>query len=769
MVGILAAVLSGFVAAAAAPLVYRLCRGLTGYVLALLPIGLVVYFGSFLGPVAAGATIDAGCPWFPELGIDLTFHVDGLGLLFALLVSGVGALILIYGGGYLKGHPFLGRFYLYVLSFMASMLGVVLSDNLVTLFIFWELTSLTSYFLIGFENERREARDAAWQALLVTGLGGLALLAGCILMGQAGGSMEVTELASRGGDLRRHALYLPILFCILGGAFTKSAQVPFHFWLPNAMEAPTPVSAYLHSVTMVKAGVYLLARLAPVLGGTGQWLGLVGGFGAATMITGAWIAYTQTDLKRILAYSTVSVLGLLTMLIGLGTELAVQAAVVYLLAHSLYKGALFMAAGTVHHETGERDITRLGGLVRVMPVTAAATALAAFSMAGLPPLFGFIAKEALYEATTHAAPAVAITVASVVASALLVSVSLTLAFKPFLGRLLPVPKHPHEAPPSLWLGPVLLSGLGLAAGIAPQVAGAWILVPAAAAVLGHETHVHLALWHGLNPLLALSGATFAAGIALYGLSTRLRGVVARYRGIARAGPARAYDLAVGGLRRTAEVGTGVLQNGYLRYYLMVVFLTAACLVSFKLFFGRVNLPLEGVRDVRFHEAGLAILVLLGALRAITTRSRVEAIVSLGVVGAGVGLIYLMFGAPDLAMTQVMIETLTVVLFALIFYRLPRFEIMSSRGNRIRDAVIAIAFGGLMTTLVLLAHGAQVSPEISSYFTENSYALAHGRNVVNVILVDFRGLDTLGEITVLSTAALGIFSLLKLHARRGSAP
>jgi len=363
----------------------QIWQGRVGWGIALVPLALVACFASLVGPIAAGEVFTFSYAWVPSLGINLSFYIDGLSLLFALLISGIGVFIVIYAGGYLVGHPLLSRFYVYVLLFMFSMLGMVIAGNLITLFVFWELTSLSSYWLIGFDHERAEARAAALQALLVTSGGGLALLTGLLLLRLSGGSLELATLLGQGNIVRSHALYLPIVLLILVGAFTKSAQFPFHFWLPNAMEAPTPVSAYLHSATMVKAGVYLLARLNPTLGGTEVWQVAVTATGAATMLIGAYLAVHQTDLKRILAYSTVSALGTLILLICVGTESAIKAAVVFLFAHALYKGALFLVAGALDHETGSRSVTQLGGLRRLMPVTALAAGLAALSMAGLPP------------------------------------------------------------------------------------------------------------------------------------------------------------------------------------------------------------------------------------------------------------------------------------------------------------------------------------------------------------------------------------------------
>ena len=412
------AVLSGYLLAAVSPWIVRAAGRSHGWVLALFPLSLSVYFGQLLGRLPqpiADAGLRESHSWFPGLDIRLSFFADGLSLLFCLLICGVGTLVVIYAGTYLGGHRNRTRFYPALLTFMASMLGVVLADNILALFVFWELTSLSSYFLIGFEHERAEARAAALQALLVTGAGGLVLMAGLLLLGHAGGSYELTELMSQGDALAKHPLAAGCLLLILCGAFTKSAQFPFHFWLPNAMQAPSPVSAYLHSSTMVKAGVYLLARLSPVLQGVDGWFPIVTGVGAVTMVVGAWLAFRETYLKRILAYSTVSSLGILVMLLGVGTRVAISAAIVYLLAHALFKAALFLTAGAIDHSTGVRDAEKLGGLWRDMPLLGTASILAALSMAGFPPLFGFMGKEQVLAAAGAPAWATGLTAAAAAA------------------------------------------------------------------------------------------------------------------------------------------------------------------------------------------------------------------------------------------------------------------------------------------------------------------------------------------------------------------
>ena len=759
----LLAVLSGFAASLAAPWIYRIAHGATGWLLAVLPFGLMIYFGSFLTAIAAGEVFVFSYDWVPSLGIRLSFFIDGLSALFALLISGIGALILVYSGGYLAGHPHLGRFYAYMLMFMASMLGLVLADSVIALFVFWELTSLSSYLLIGFDHERDAARAGALQALLVTGIGGLALLAGFLLLGQVTGTFELSEILGMGQAVQAHSLYVPILFLILLGAFTKSAQFPFHFWLPNAMEAPTPVSAYLHSATMVKAGVYLLARLSPILSGTNAWFYTVTAVGAATMVIAALVALQQTDLKRILAYLTVSALGMLVMLLGLGTPEANKAAIIFLLAHALYKGALFLVAGAVDHETGTRDVNRLAGLARAMPVTATAAILAAVSMAGTLPTFGFIGKEMVYEAVYHAGDAATLlTSAAVLAGTVFTALALVVGVRPFVGRKSATPKNPHEAPAGLWFGALCLALLGLIAGLFPQGLGAWILAPAIASVLQQPVQLELALWHGWNPIVALSLLSFVLGIIVFAARGALNGAAQRLGLDSWPGPENAYNHALDVLNFIARTQTRILQSGYLRYYLLIVIGTTVATVALPLVGrGLSDLNLRW-SDIYFYELALAILILLATLMATFTSSRLGVVAALGVVGYAMALIYILFGAPDLAMTQFLIETLMVILFVLVFYFLPRFAVLSPPRARLRDGLVALLAGGLMSVLVMIATSVQYHPPISDYFAENSVPLAHGRNIVNVILVDFRALDTLGEITVLAVAGIGVYALLKLR-------
>ncbi len=756
-------ILAGFLVAIIAPLLTNRWPKQSGFILAVLPFFQVAFF-TYLLFSWSDQPLKINIPWGSQVGMQLSFNLDGLGLLFAVLISGIGFFVTIYASGYLKGHKDLGRFYFWLFVFMAAMIGVVLADNLILLFVFWELTSLSSFFLIGFKHDEQRSRDAALQALLVTGLGGLAMLAGFVIIGEVSATYEISRILEAGSTIKGHSLYLPALLLILAGAFTKSAQFPFHFWLPNAMEAPTPVSAYLHSATMVKAGIYLMARLLPAIGGTPEWYSIVITIGALTTAAGAFLALGQTDLKRLLAYSTISALGTMTLLLGLGDPLAVKAAIAFLFAHALYKGALFLVAGSVDHEAGSRDITKLAGLRKAMPFSALAAALAGLSMAGVIPFFGFVAKEVLYEKALETNPWI---IAVVVFSALAnVIVAALVAVTPFWRRATDhenkQDKHPHEAPFVMLAGPLFLSLIGLLAGLFARGTGN-LLSNAVNASSGQIVTTKLALWHGLTPALILSLLTLAIGIGVYLIITPLRkGFQKSYTA---PGPERAYQLTWRGVLGAADKLTGILQNGFLRYYLSMIIISTIGGVSLTLLLkGGWHLP-DKILTPRFYEVGLVLIILIAAFNVTISKSRLSAVASMGAIGFGIALLYLFYGAPDLAMTQFLIESLTVILFVVAFYHLPGFSNLSSKHAKIRDAFIALFAGTLMTVLVLSSIGGQVFPSISGYFSENSYLLSHGRNVVNVILVDFRGIDTLGEITVLGIAAIGVFALLKLGDKK----
>lgn len=752
-------VFSGFGLAFFAPLIHKYAKALTGWLLALLPASLFTFFAAQIPQIIHGETIAISFPYLKDLNLDnfvnWSFYLDGLSLLFALLISGFGVLIIIYAGSYLKNHTHLGRFYFYLLMFMASMLGVVLASNLITLFIFWELTSLSSYFLIGFNHEKGTARKAALQALLVTASGGLAMLAGFIMIGFFANTFEITELLSNPAVIKDSGLYLPIFILLTLGAFTKSAQWPFHYWLPNAMEAPTPVSAYLHSATMVKAGIYLLARFSPLMSETMLWTGILGALGVLTAITAALLALKSNDLKRILAYSTLLALGTLTMLLGIN---AVAAAMIFLLAHSLYKGALFMSAGSIDLQAGSREINKLSGLIKYMPVTFVTVLLASVSMAGLPFALGFVAKELIYKDLLLCSLLLGGMLAANIG---LFAVSAVVIIKPFLGKFNAVKKKVTEAPISMWLGPIILAAAGIAFGIFPHLLNHFMST-ATSAVLGKEYHLHLhMLPEKFDTALLLSIITISLGIVTYFLYPVIFKGLNNLSKVLDIGPARWYEWGLQGLQMVARNVTKYLQTGNLRNDLLFIFIFTITLVSVSLWRYGIVFPSE-LTDVQHYSWVLPFMIIIGSLNAVRARTRLTAITSLGVVGFSVALIFIVFAAPDLAITQFMVETLIVIIMALVMIHLPVFQTTeaASRFIRLRDAFIA-TLGGLAITLIMLAVLSQpFNSKLNEYFEHESVPSGQGHNIVNVILVDFRGIDTMGEITVLAIAAVGVFALLR---------
>ena len=765
------AIVAGLLLAFAAPLFYRRLGRWLYVPMALLPLAIFLYLLSLAPAVLAGNPLDEVQTWVPSLNINLHFYLDGLSLLFALLITGFGTLIMVYAGGYLKGHPLLGRFYLYLTLFMTSMLGLVLSGNLIALFVFWELTSITSYLLIGFGHEDEGSRNSALQAFLVTGSGGLALMGGLILVGMAGESFTVSELLTRGDMVTSHPLYLLALVLVFLGAFTKSAQFPFHFWLPNAMAAPTPVSAYLHSATMVKAGVYLLARLTPVMGGTDYWhntLLLVGGI---TTVLGALLAMQHIDLKAILAYTTISALGTLVTLTGIGTAPALEAMVVFLLAHALYKGTLFLVAGNVDHATGTRDLNQLNKLGRSMLPTAMAALLAGFSMAGVLPFFGFIGKELVYEAALQASTFQWLLFAVTFFSGMVfVAVAIALGYGVFWRRKgKPTPlQHPDQ--PMLYLPPVILALVGLVFGLVPGVLATPILRRAAEAMLGEEQVFELALWHGFNLVLGLSLLTMAMGYVAYRYSGNVQSFAPRFNRLYLFGPDNLYQQGLKGFMKGATRLTAAIQNGYLRKYIATIVLTLIILLVLSFWADIPGLELGNrlsqLRGVRLYEVVLVLLIISGLIFLSRTRSRLTSIAIMGIIGYSAALFYILFGAPDVAATQLLIETLTVVIFVLILHKLPEFSYLTHGQAKYKYMAVSLAFGAVMTYIILLVQQFPLDSQVKTYYGENSYLLGQGRNIVNVILVDFRALDTMGEIVVLSVAAIGIRALLKLRLRKG---
>lgn len=761
------AVLSGLVFALVMPQVLKLAPKMRGLLWTALPVSLFVYFLMQMPSLAEGEVIREVRPWVPSLGADFSFVLDGLSLLFALMITFIGSLVFYYTHAYMKGHEYIDRFYAYLSFFMASMLGLVLSDSLMLMFIFWELTSISSFFLIGFNNKEAASRRSALVALAITGFGGLALLAAAVLLGMVTGSDSLEGLYAYGDLIHGDAWYSLIVVFVFLAAFTKSAQFPFHFWLPGAMKAPTPVSTYLHSATMVKAGIFLLLRFSPSLGGTALWnegLMIVGGF---TMLYAAVLAMFKTDLKAILAYTTISALGVLTFLIGLGTEAALSAAMVFIFVHALYKAALFLVTGIVDHETHTRDVTRLQGLRHVMPAVAVAAVLAALSSAGLPGTFGFIGKDLIYESTLDIEGiAFVLTALAVITNIFLLHAGFVAGIKPFTGKLPDALKDTHAPTPGLWIPPLLLGALSLIFGLFPFLLEAGIVHPALHVLGFAEAGPHLKLWHGFNTVLILSLVTLAIGTGLYFLIKPSARREAGLDHLFRFSPEGIFEAASAVFYRFSVMWTRRFQNGLLRYYILMVLTVLTGLVALRLG-GAIHLRIDlaSLLSLSWYELTIAVILILGITVTVFSPSRLAAVVAMGVVGYSICLFFVFYSAPDLAMTQFTIDTLTVILFVLVLYKLPRYLKLSNLRSRIRDWVFATAFGAVIALIALEAINERSNRATSDFYAENAYLLAKGKNIVNVILVDFRGTDTLVEITVLAVAAVGVFSLLKLRLKK----
>ncbi|WP_435693421.1 hydrogen gas-evolving membrane-bound hydrogenase subunit E [Rubritalea sp.] len=704
--------------------------------------------------LTSGSGLYWSVPWVPEFGIDLALQLNGIGMLMALLVTGIGTCIIAYALGYMGGKSGTMRLCALLYLFMFAMTGVVLSDHLLILFIFWELTSISSYLLIGFNHEDTSARRNALQALVVTGLGGLALLAGVIMLQSMTGTWLLSEMLSRDFDLSSHPLYIGCVITVLLGAFTKSAQFPFHFWLPNAMSAPTPVSAYLHSATMVKAGIFLMLVMQPMLGGTALWSNTLMIAGGLTMVLALIFGLRQVDLKKILAATTLAVLGILTLLIGIDKPAAIFAAVIFLLGHALYKATLFMTAGAVDHSTGTRDIRILGCLKRSMPVTALTAGFAALSMMGLPLFLGFLGKEYAYKASLYA-PWI-VTGVLVIGNALMMVLAARAGVIPFFRkRVDATPKTPHEM--GLWMtaGPAILATLGTLFGCVPGLFEP-VLQSCYKQLSLNGPGIEVHLWHGINLPLILSLITFAIGFSLVAfLRPTDKGVMVNETTSADS----VYDHVFKKVLHLAYLCTKTLQTGRLRSYVIIILVSSCALILYKLVLFGGWPSMESIGTVHPFMVLLLLAMTMATVFAVFSQHRLTAVISLGVVGYGIAMIYAKYSAPDLAITQVLVETLTVVLFAWVVRHLPKYRKLSTKFQRFMDSGLAVITGGVMTVLMLKSQNLVMGERISDTLTQMSYPLGHGANVVNVILVDFRALDTFGEICVLAVAALGVWALV----------
>ncbi len=740
-----------------------------GRLSALLPGLLFVWVAFQLSDMGNEKQVLISLHWVPSLGIDFTLVLDGLSGLFSLIITGIGVLVFVYADAYMAGHQHLARFYIYLHAFLLSMLGLVLADNLMVLFVFWEMTTLFSFLLIGFEHQKGTSRKNARQALLVTGSGGLLLLVGVVLIGEVSGSLNLTRLPESAELLRQNGLYLIIFICIAAGAFTKSAQMPFHFWLPNAMSAPTPISAFLHSATMVKAGIYLLMRMHPVLGGTTVWMTTMVLVGGATAVWGALVALGQTDLKRVLAYTTVMALGIITMFLGGATTPALTAAATFLLVHALYKSALFMVVGNIDHQTGTRSLNKIGGLGHRMPFTAVSTMMAGLSMAGFPLFLGFIGKEIMYKGalTEEVFPEFA-TVAALGANAMMTAVAGVVALRPFWGK----PVHATqvtEAPWQMWIGPLLISALGLFFGLVPDWVSRWLVEPAVLAFHPTTEVIQLKLFYGFNEPLLLSILTLTMGALIYLVRRKLRKGFSRWLDRLPFTFEKAYDKGLVGVIWIARQQTQIIQNGSLFRYLTTITGVIVIVVGWAFIRSGGGSSLLSLLEMEAWQGMVLLLMLVSIAVAVTTSSRLLAICVLGGIGAGMAVIFLSYGAPDVALTQLLVETLTLIIVSIVLLRLPRITLKEEAapwGRKILRLGVSIGCGVLAAGLLLRVGQLDVDRTVTAFYEQASYLAAHGRNVVNVILVDFRSLDTLGEIVVVAASAIAAMALIR-KSRRAS--
>ncbi|MEM0946029.1 MAG: monovalent cation/H+ antiporter subunit A [Pseudomonadota bacterium] len=725
------------------------------------PTALALTMLAILAPeVLRGGIVQAEVTWLPQLGLTASFFLDGLGLLFAGMILGVGLLITLYARFYLSSEDPMGQFYTYLLLFQGAMLGIVLSDNILLLLVFWELTSLSSFLLIGYWKHLPEGRQGARMALTVTGAGGLAMIGGMLILGNIVGSYDLTDILASGDIIRASDWYMPALILILLGAFTKSAQFPFHFWLPHAMAAPTPVSAYLHSATMVKAGVFLMARMWPALAGTDAWFYIVATTGLVTMVLGAAIALFKDDLKALLAFSTVSHLGLLTMLLGFGTEAAAVAAVFHIINHLTFKAALFMTAGIIDHEAHTRDIKRLGGLRHLMPVTFIIGTIAALSMAGIPLFNGFLSKEMMLEEASHTdwlGSHLAVPVTATFGALLSVAYSFRFVVHVFLGpKRDDYPHTPHDPPFGMWAAPALLVVAVVVIGVAPYLVEG-LVTAAANAVTGADLHPHLKIWHGFTPALWMSVAATVGGAVLLSLYAPLNKI---WINAPRPEAKAIFDWFMARLVAVAGWITETTHTGAISRYLAIFTVTAVGLGWFAFAGGGLAAPTRALLPVPpVIAVGWVMLVVATISVVFMHHRRFRALVLIGVIGLSISAGFVYLSAPDLALTQISVETVTIMLLLLALHFMPQITPKESPvGLKLRDGTIAVAAGSGVGALAYAFLLRDVDT-ISGYHLDNSYEGGGGTNVVNVILVDFRGYDTYGEIIVLGIAGLVIFALM----------
>lgn len=762
-----------------------------GWLILTVPIGLFIFFIQKITTIASGEFLSSSIKWIPSFDIEFATYLDGLSMLFSLLITGIGTLVILYSIYYMTKDQQLNHFYIYLLLFMGSMLGVVLSDHVIVLYVFWELTSISSFLLIAYWYQRKGSRYGAKKSLLITVFGGFAMLAAFLMLYTITGTFSIREMISQAEVIRQHDLIIPIMITILLGGFTKSVQFPFHIWLPDAMEAPTPISAYLHSATMVKAGIYLVARMTPLFGGEMIWFWLVTTIGMITLFWAAFTAIRQTDLKALLAYSTISQLGLIMSLFGVGslsyhpdinvsTVLLTQAtfaALFHLFNHATFKGALFMVIGIIDFQIGTRDLRRLGGLIAFMPISFTIALIGSFSMAGLPPFNGFLSKEMFFTAMLHlksfdifSVPAI-ITLFPIVAwiaSVFTFIYSMMIVFQTFLGEKQGrVTEKTKEPPFGMLVPPLILAILVIGVFLFPNVLANHILKPAIISVypflnvtdIGSISH-----WHGFNKELFMTLGIIIVGSVLYLLRHYVKKVFILFPH--ELSLDRFYNRSLHYSDHLAHKITDSYMTGYLRHYFSYLFVFIIIIIGGNLLFMHTPISLgANTKTIHPFEWLLAITIIVAAVTIPIVTSRLNAILINGFIGFAIAMFFVLFRAPDLALTQLVVETVTTALFLLAFYFLPEWE-KTRQKIQWRNAVIALLVGTVFTVVALAVNSQQSFSSISGYF-EKADELAGANNIVNTILGDFRAFDTMLEVIVLFIAGIGVYSLVKFKREKGA--
>ncbi|WP_172373153.1 Na+/H+ antiporter subunit A [Sporosarcina jiandibaonis] len=785
------------VAALFVPFLYKTVKNIhTGWFVFIISAALFIYYLRFIEKTLNGNVDTSTLSWIPSLDIAFIAYIDGLSLLFSLLITGIGALVVLYSIFYLdKKREKLNNFYVYLLMFMTAMLGIVQSDHMITLYLFWELTSISSFLLIGYWYTRDRSRFGALKSMMITVFGGLMMLGGLVLLSIMGDTYSIRELIANASSFIGHDYFTLALVLVLLGAFTKSAQFPFYIWLPDAMEAPTPVSAYLHSATMVKAGLYLVARFTPIFASSEVWIWLVTGIGLLTLFWGSFFAVKQTDLKAILAFSTVSQLGLIMSLLGASAvayhvtgadaaifKFAAFAAIFHLINHAMFKGSLFMVAGIVDHETGTRDIRKLGGLMSIMPVSFTVAFIGSMSMAGLPPFGGFLSKELFltsmlalrdFELFNFATWGIIFPIVAWVASVFTFVYSFYFVFKTFAGKrkMQSLPKEPKETSLGMLLSPVVLAAIVVVIFFIPNLIGKMFVKPAVVAMQSglynhpDEVTVNVSAWHGWSPELMMTLGIIALGAFLFLTMSKwqkLYDIQPQYFSLNAL-----YDTLMvfgeSGMNRLSRF----YMTGLIRTYLVYMFAFIAAITTAALFIqDAFAVDMESFSPLNTYGIMTAVILVLAVVMVLFAKTRLAAIIALGGVGYSVALFFVIYKAPDLALTQLVIETVSVALFLLAFHHLPALKRHGeSTKFRLGNFIIAAAVGITMTLLALSAHSQKLIPSISQYYKDTVFTEAAGGNIVNVILVDYRGFDTLFEIAVLAIAGIGVYSMIRLRLSR----